>query len=171
MGTTAAGTSTPVTIELWATRTPRRLVPNLRLPRLDHGQAVHELVHGTDLNTDRVEWGQTNGQNPIVDYTYAPLLPAHQVPHPHGDEPAPAPAAPPRHLALRARFATAPTSARPRHLRHHQQPGQLNDVNDALGLSPYNDNAPSATYDEVRIWNGALPEWAREASTTRGPTT
>jgi hypothetical protein len=36
----------------------------------------------------------------------------------------------------------------------------MNDAINAIGYSPFPDNAPSATYDEVRIWDGALPQWA-----------
>ena len=39
----------------------------------------------------------------------------------------------------------------------------LNDLIDALGYSPWaGDNTASATYSEVRIWNGALFPWVRE---------
>lgn len=36
----------------------------------------------------------------------------------------------------------------------------MNDAINAIGYSAFADNAPSATYDEVRIWDGALPQWA-----------
>jgi autotransporter-associated beta strand protein len=36
----------------------------------------------------------------------------------------------------------------------------MNDAINAIGYSAFADNAPNATYDEVRIWDGALPQWA-----------
>ncbi|WP_193213912.1 hypothetical protein [Luteolibacter marinus] len=45
----------------------------------------------------------------------------------------------------------------------------LNDTIDALGYSPWGDNTASATYDEVRLWDGALPEWALQALHEQGP--
>lgn len=44
----------------------------------------------------------------------------------------------------------------------------LNDTINALGLSPYNDNTPNATYDEVRLWDGALPQWALQGLHEQG---
>ncbi|MES2660141.1 MAG: hypothetical protein V4689_16075 [Verrucomicrobiota bacterium] len=46
----------------------------------------------------------------------------------------------------------------------------LNDLIDALGYSPWTgDNTASATYNEVRIWNGALFRWVREKLHDQGP--
>lgn len=45
----------------------------------------------------------------------------------------------------------------------------LNDTINALGFSPYNDNTASATYDEVRLWDGALPQWALQGLHEQGP--
>ncbi|MES2923211.1 MAG: hypothetical protein V4819_16770 [Verrucomicrobiota bacterium] len=45
----------------------------------------------------------------------------------------------------------------------------LNDAINSLGRSPYADNIASATYDEVRIWDGALPVGARETLHAAGP--
>lgn len=44
----------------------------------------------------------------------------------------------------------------------------LNDTINALGFSPYNDNTPNATYDEVRLWDGALPLWALQGLHEQG---
>ncbi|MES2475562.1 MAG: hypothetical protein V4640_07260 [Verrucomicrobiota bacterium] len=45
----------------------------------------------------------------------------------------------------------------------------LNDFINALGFSAYADNTASATYNEVRIWNGALTTFAREKLHDQGP--
>jgi autotransporter-associated beta strand protein len=45
----------------------------------------------------------------------------------------------------------------------------MNDAINAIGYSPWPDNAPSATYDEVRIWDGALPQWAIQGLHEKGP--
>lgn len=43
------------------------------------------------------------------------------------------------------------------------------DTLNALGYSPYPDNTASATYNEVRIWNGAPSSWMREKLHSQGP--
>jgi autotransporter-associated beta strand protein len=43
------------------------------------------------------------------------------------------------------------------------------DTLDALGYSPWPDETASATYNEVRIWNGALSGWMREKLHDQGP--
>lgn len=45
----------------------------------------------------------------------------------------------------------------------------LNDTLDALGYSPWPDNTANATYNEARIWNGALFGWMREKLHDQGP--
>ncbi len=45
----------------------------------------------------------------------------------------------------------------------------FNDALDALGYSPYGDDTASATYNEVRLWNGALSNWIREKLHAQGP--
>lgn len=45
----------------------------------------------------------------------------------------------------------------------------FNETLNALGYSPYPDNTASATYNEVRIWNGAPPAWMREQLHDQGP--
>ncbi len=45
----------------------------------------------------------------------------------------------------------------------------FNDALDALGYSPWPDETASATYSEVRIWNGALFGWMREKLHDQGP--
>lgn len=45
----------------------------------------------------------------------------------------------------------------------------MNDAINAIGYSPWPDNAPSATYDEFRIWDGALPQWAIQGLHEQGP--
>lgn len=45
----------------------------------------------------------------------------------------------------------------------------MNDAINAIGYSAFGDNAPSATYDEVRIWDGALPQWAIQGLHEQGP--
>ena len=44
----------------------------------------------------------------------------------------------------------------------------LNDTVNALGFSPWPDNTASATYDEFRLWDGALPEWALQGLHEQG---
>lgn len=45
----------------------------------------------------------------------------------------------------------------------------FDDVLNALGYSPWPDETANATYDEVRIWNGALFGWMREKLHDQGP--
>lgn len=45
----------------------------------------------------------------------------------------------------------------------------LQDTVNALGHSPWPDNTASATYDEVRLWDGALPQWALQGLHEQGP--
>ncbi|MEO7100541.1 MAG: autotransporter-associated beta strand repeat-containing protein [Luteolibacter sp.] len=45
----------------------------------------------------------------------------------------------------------------------------FNDALDALGYSPFPDDTASATYNEVRMWNGALFGWMREKLHDQGP--
>jgi hypothetical protein len=45
----------------------------------------------------------------------------------------------------------------------------FNDTLNALGFSPWPDDTASATYNEVRIWNGALFGWMREKLHDQGP--
>ncbi|MCW1914416.1 hypothetical protein OJ996_12580 [Luteolibacter sp. GHJ8] len=45
----------------------------------------------------------------------------------------------------------------------------MNDTVNALGFSPWPDNTANATYDEVRLWDGALPAWALEGLHKQGP--
>ena len=165
------GTSTPITIELWATQNTTQNWSRI----FDFHASTSEKLYmswttGTDLNTDRVEWGDANGENVLVDSTNAPyslLTKFHIVmvvePGAGADG------------TTRVTWYSAPAAA-----GTDLGPAQgtfdttnnlvnLDDVNDTLGRSPYGDNAPSATYDEVRIWNGALAPWLREALHDQGP--
>ena len=45
----------------------------------------------------------------------------------------------------------------------------FNDAVNTLGLSPWPDDTASATYNEVRIWNGPLNSWTREKLHVQGP--
>jgi autotransporter-associated beta strand protein len=44
----------------------------------------------------------------------------------------------------------------------------MNDTINALGFSPWNDNTANATYDEFRLWDGAMPRWALEGMHKQG---
>lgn len=47
----------------------------------------------------------------------------------------------------------------------------FNDAVNALGRSWYGDNTASATYDEVRLWDGALKQWALQSFHEQGTET
>ena len=47
--------------------------------------------------------------------------------------------------------------------------GFFNETVAALGYSPWPDNTASATYDEFRIWDGAMAEWAVQGLYEQGP--
>jgi len=164
------GTSTPITIELWATQNTTQNWSRI----FDFHASTSEKLYmswttGTDLNTDRVEWGDANGENVLVDSTNAPyslLTKFHIV---MVVEPGAGADGTTRVTWYSAQAAGTDLGAAQGTFDTTNNLVNLDDLNDALGLSPYNDNAPSATYDEVRIWNGALPEWAREALHDQGP--
>jgi hypothetical protein len=44
----------------------------------------------------------------------------------------------------------------------------LTDAINALGFSPWNDNTANATYDEFRLWDGALAPWALQGLHEQG---
>ncbi len=166
------GRTTPVTIEIWATQNQVRNWSRIFDFSLDSSENLFmSWSLGNDSNNDRVAWKQApdgemapaNGSNAPytagtpyhIVMTITPL--SGLVANGSRVEVFSAPAASPSLGAARAIFHT------PYHLAN------LNDVVDALGLSPYADDTASATYDEVRIWEGALTATELELNQTKGP--
>ncbi|MCP5546685.1 MAG: BNR-4 repeat-containing protein [Akkermansiaceae bacterium] len=166
------GRTTPVTIELWATQNQVRVWSRI----FDFHQDTDENLFmswsiAADPNNDRVAWKQApdpetaapNGSNA----PYTTGTPYHIVMTitPFSDDIAngsrvtvySAPAGSASLGAARASFDT------PFHLAH------LNDALDTLGRSPWPDETASASYDEVRIWEGALTPAELELFHDDGP--
>ncbi|MCW1884085.1 hypothetical protein OKA04_05045 [Luteolibacter flavescens] len=162
--------NTPVTIELWATMDA---LQNWARIFDFHSGATENLFmswsQGVTAATDRVEWRDNavfttnNTNNWIVGTKYHIVMTIEPAPvagssvvkwysAPMYDGESYLDLGPPRGTATVANAI-----------------GMMNDTINALGHSPYNDNAPSATYDEVRIWNGVMREWALESLYEQGP--
>jgi autotransporter-associated beta strand protein len=162
--------NTPVTIELWATMDA---IQNWsRIFDFHSGPAENLFMswsQGTTAASDRVEWrdaavtSTNNTNNWVVGTKYhivmtiepAPVAGSsvvkwYSAPAYDGES----------YLDLGAPRGTVTVA---------NAVGMMNDTINALGHSPYNDNAPSATYDEVRIWDGAMRDWALEALYEQGP--
>ncbi len=168
------GKKTPVTIELWATHNAVQNWGRI----FDFSSSTTEYLfmswtQGTNAATDQVEW---------IDSGVVTRLPNTNQPYTLGTKyhvvltivPAvntagaltggsrvtwyTAPASNTAALTARGSFDTA------NHL------AVLNDVNNWLGRSIWTgDNTSSATYDEVRIWNGALTSSEVNAYQLAGP--
>ncbi len=154
------GRTTPVTIELWATQNAVQNWGRI----FDFGSSTTEYLfmswtRGTNAATDQVEWvdGSTSNK-PDTNQPYVPGTKYHIVmtltPAVNTGGALAAgtrvtwytsPASNTSGLVAKGTFDTAATLL------------NLNDVNNWLGRSMWaGDNVAAASYDEVRIWNGAL---------------
>lgn len=170
-----SGTMKPVTIELWATQNQVQNWGRIFDFNLDTTEYLFmSWTVGTGLNTDRAAWKQAPGNESA----------------PANNSNAPYTLGTPFHIVMtitpavntngaitngsRVTVYTAPaessslgTATSTFTTTYHL--ANLNDVVDALGWSPWADNTASATYDEVRIWDGALTPAALELNQTSGP--
>ncbi|MCB1132039.1 MAG: hypothetical protein KDN05_12985, partial [Verrucomicrobiae bacterium] len=157
------GKETPVTVELWVTQ---HSVQNWsRMFSFGNNTAENlfmSLTQGTDINTDRVEWkdaATTNGNDTNAPYTLdtqfhvvMTLVPAVNT---AGDEF-------PLYSGTRVTWYSAPVGDdsgvfyAKGTFDTTNFVADLNDVANNLGRSFYGDNTANATYDEVRIYDGAL---------------
>ncbi len=150
-----------VTIEVWATQISVQTWS--RIFEFGSSKEEHTCMSwsmGTDLNTDHVEYYGPNDGN-RVDNTNAPYALGVKFHIVCVFEPGLLTwyTAPTDNAALGAAkgsFAISDVS-------------QFNDINCWLGRSHYDDNAPNASYDEVRLWVGALSETEREELHRAGP--
>ena len=164
--------NTPCTIQLWATANATQNWSRI----LDFHSSIAEHLYmswsvAAGLLTDRVQWNDGGGVNSIlVDNTnqYALSTKYHIV---MTVEPAATPG------SSIVKWYSAPAYDGVTNLNLGPARGSftipnslatLNDTINALGFSPYNDNTPSATYDEVRLWDGALPQWALQGLHEQG---
>lgn len=169
------GTMKPVTIELWATQNQVQNWGRIFDFNLDTTEYLFmSWTVATGINTDRSAWKQAPGNesapsnNSNAPYTLG--TPFHIVmtitPAVNTNGAVTSGSrvtvysAPANSSSLGAASSTFTTTY---HLAN------LNDVVDALGWSPWADNTASATYDEVRIWDGALTTAALELNQTSGP--
>ena len=167
------GKMTPVTIELWATQHSVQNYSRI----FDFGTDTNENLFmswtlGTNAASDRVGW--KDGAENLSDGTNAPYVldteyhivmtldPAFNT----GGE-----------LMAGTRVTWYSTPAGSGHplgspqgtfnVAHHL--ATFADVNDWLGRSQWGDATANATFNEVRIWDGALTAAAREALQAAGP--
>jgi autotransporter-associated beta strand protein len=161
--------NTPCTIETWAT------VHSIQnFSRIwDFHNSTTENVYmswsvGTGALTDRIQWVDPAG--PIVDNTNAYALDTkyHIV---MTIEPSATPG------SSVVKWYSAPEYDGVTNLELGAPKGTItvanslafmNDTINALGFSPWNDNTANATYDEFRLWDGAMPRWALEGLHRQG---
>ena len=161
----------PVTIELWATSNGIQNWSRV-FSFHDPAETVAEELYmswsvGTDPNSDRIEWLDSTKNDVTVDnsinYNSATEYHIVMVIEPLAGNPESstatwyaAPSADPDLGSARGTFTIA---------------NRIVDVSDAinaLGRSWWPDNAPSATYDEVRMFRGKLDQWALEGLHDQG---
>jgi hypothetical protein len=171
----------PVTIELWATPHGAQNWSRIFDFGTDNGspgpnQSLRMTwSRGTNTNEDQVEW-QGKGASLDTNSPYQFNVPYHMV---MTIVPA---AFTGGALTSGARVEWYTSPAASSQLKGHPIYGakgsfnvansNLDDLADAvcfLGRSMYNDNTAKATYDEVRIWAGALTETERELFQLLGP--
>lgn len=155
------GAATPRTIELWTTP---NAVQNWSRIFSFHASTTQELAmawtQGTNLATDRVEWMSkvtATANNTVQPYTLGTEYHIVMTLEPRVGTAG----------ATRVSWYVAPANATTLggargSFETTNNLVNYDDVIDALGLSPYGDNVASATYNEVRIWEGALCGGARE---------
>ena len=162
-------TTTPVTIELWAKQNTIQNWSRVFDFHTDTNEYLMMIwTQGTNDATDRVEFKDAAG-----------TLTVNNAIQPYGttDE---------HHIVMtleplvgtngqtRVTVYAAPSSASdlgPAKVVGETAANLVNfqDALNALGYSPYPDNTASATYNEVRIWNGALAGWMAERMHDLGP--
>jgi autotransporter-associated beta strand protein len=161
--------TTPVTIELWAKQNSIKNWSRI----FDFHSSTDESLFmswttGTNNATDRLSFTDTAGNLTVnnanqpygiieeqhIVLTLEPLVGA------NGRTRVTVYSAPSGAADLGAPQAVAETAV---NLVH------FNDALNALGYSPWPDDTANATYNEVRIWNGALFGWMREKLHDQGP--
>ena len=162
--------NTPYTIELWATN---HSIQNYSRIWDFHNSTTENLYMswsvGTGASSDRIQWVDPNGF--LIDNTnqYALATKYHIV---MTIEPSATPG------SSVVKWYSAPEYDGVTNLALGTARGTqtvanslafMNDTINALGFSPWNDNTANATYDEVRLWDGALPQWALEGLHVQGP--
>lgn len=163
--------NTPVTIEIWGTN---NTIQNFSRIFDFHSSTAENLYMswsvGTGATTDRVQW-LDGGENLMVDNTnnYVLATKYHIV---MTIEPAATPGSSVvKWYSAPAYDGVGNTDLGPakRTVTVLNNMAFLNDTINALGYSPYNDGTASATYDEVRLWDGALTDWALQGLHEKGP--
>lgn len=170
-----AGSMTPVSIEIWATQDQVRNWG--RIFSFNAGSGDDTLfmswTQGTDVNADRVEWAG----GATLDNTNAPYLPGTEyhivmtiLPAFHtADDDIP------MYVGSRVSWhvSTSGDGKGGYHARGSFESDRhlatFDDVNNWLGRSIFADNVASATYNEVRIYHGALQGAAIQANSLAGP--
>jgi hypothetical protein len=150
-----------VTMEIWAT--PLSIQNWSRIFEFGSGQAEHTCMSwctGTNINTDHVEYFSPN-DNSRVDNTNAPYelgVKYHIVVvwEPGSETWYTAKADNPTLGAAKGSYSVVDVS-------------KLNDVDLWIGRSHYDDGTANASYDEIRLWSGALSEAEREKLHELGP--
>jgi len=162
--------NTPCTIETWATV---HSIQNYSRVWDFHNSTTENLYMswsvGTGASTDRVQWVDPNGLLSDNTNSYALATKYHIV---MTIEPSPTPG------SSVVKWYSAPEYDGVTNLELGVARGSatvanslafMNDTINALGFSPWNDNTANATYDEFRLWDGALPPWALQGLHEQGP--
>ncbi|MBN8457898.1 MAG: laminin G domain-containing protein [Verrucomicrobia bacterium] len=162
------GIAHPVTLEFWATQNS---VMNWSRMFDFHG-ATNESLHlawtnGTNIATDQVEWVDPGG--PAVYNTNQPFTAGTQYHIVMTIEPAAGTDGKTKVTWYSAPAADADLGAARGNFETTNNLVNFNDLNDAIGFSPWPDATANAAYDEIRIWNGALRGYAREELHDNGP--
>jgi hypothetical protein len=177
-GNLAGSRNTPLTIELWAT--PNAVQNWGRI--FDFGSGTTEYLfmswtRGTDANNDQVEWidsgvvsnrGAANTANTTayaLGTQYHIVLTLTPATYTNGEA-----ASGTRVTWYIANSVSTGTMVAKGTFNTANTLSSLNDVDNWLGRSMWaGDNVASATYDEVRIWNGALTSDAINTYQLAGP--
>ncbi len=165
-----AGRRTPVTLEFWVTRIG---APQNWARIFDFGSATGESLfmawtRGTDGNSDRVEWTD-NGTTSAANDTVRPYTAGVRFHILMTLEPRVGAVGTTRVTCYAAPATGSTLGASKGAFDTINTMNQLNDAVCWLGRSQWaSDATASASYDEVRIWNGALTPAERETYHTLG---
>lgn len=163
------GITTPITIELWATQNAIQNWSRIFDFHSSNGEyLMMSWTQGTTLTADRVEWIDA-GITTTANNTNQPFDLGVEYHIVMTIEPGKGPDGTTRVSWYRAPSNAAQLGGVRGTFNTANRLATLNDAFDTLGLSPWPDNVASATYNEVRIWNGALSPSARELLHTQGP--
>lgn len=173
----------PVTIELWATQDAIQnwarifdFGSNGAAAPLANESLRMTWIQGTDLNTDQIAWEPTASWGPgnapyVLEKPYHIVMTIVPALYTHGVLTS----------GARVSWYSAPSSeSQEAGHPHYNLKGTFNtpagtdlrslvDTACTLGRSMYGDNTAAATYDEVRIWKGALTDAERKLFQLLGP--